>query len=157
MAIEIGQKAPDFTLKGTQGSEPVTLASYRGQSNVVLLFFPLAFTPVCTTELCSMTDDYARYRDLGAEVLGISVDSPFSLAAFAAKENIGVNLLSDFNREASRAFDVLYEDLLGLKGVAKRAAFVIDQEGVVQYAETCPTPRDLPNFEGIRGTLETLA
>ena len=156
MAIEIGQVAPGFTLKGIQGDEPVTLASYRGQSSVVLLFFPLAFTPVCTNELCSMTDDYSQYRDLGAEVLGISVDSPFSLAAFAEKENIGINLLSDFNREASQAFDVLYEDLLGLNGVSKRAAFVIDQQGVVQYAEICPTPRDLPDFEAIRGTLEGL-
>jgi peroxiredoxin len=157
MAIQIGQKAPDFTLKGIQGDAPVTLASYQGQSNVVLLFFPLAFTPVCTNELCSMTEDYSRYRDLGAEVLGISVDSPFSLGAFAAQEKIGINLLSDFNREASRAFDVLYEDLLGLKGVSKRAAFVIDQQGVVRYAEVCPTPRDLPNFDAIRGILETLS
>jgi peroxiredoxin len=156
MAIEIGQKAPDFTLKGTQGENPVTLSDFQGTSNVVLLFFPLAFTPVCTNELCSMTDDYSRYQGLGAEVLGVSVDSPFSLAAFAAKENIGVNLLSDFNREASRSFDVLYEDLLGLKGVAKRAAFVIDKSGVVQYAEVCPTPRDLPDFQAIQKALEGL-
>ena len=156
MAIETGRKAPDFSLKGTQGDRPVTLSSYQGKSNVVLLFFPLAFTSVCTEELCSTSADYSSYQALNAEVFGISIDSPFSLAAFAAQENIQINLLSDFNREASRAFDVLYEDLLGLKGVAKRAAFVIDKQGTVRYAEECPTPKDLPNFEAIRGALQGL-
>lgn len=157
MAIEIGQQAPDFALKGTQGDAPVRLADFHGKKNVVLLFFPFAFSPVCTTEMCSLRDSFAQYGKLNAEVLGLSIDSPFTLAAWARQEGLPFSLLSDFNRTTSRAYDVLYEDLMGLQGVSKRAAFVIDKQGVVRYAEVCPTPRDLPNFDAMQSTLNGLS
>lgn len=156
MAIELGQTAPDFTLKGTHSDQPVSLSQFRDESNVVLLFFPLAFSPVCTDELCSMREDHSRYEELDAQVLGISVDSPFALKAWHEQEDFPFPLLSDFNREVAPRYDALYEDLLGLKGVAKRAAFVIDKKGKVRYAEVCPTPKDLPNFEAIRSALSSL-
>lgn len=153
MPIREGDPAPDFSLKSTAGDEPVELSRYRGRKNVVLLFFPLAWTSVCTSEMCSIRDSHDRYGELDAEVLGISVDSPFALAAWAKEEGFDFPLLSDFNREAARAYDVLYEDLMGLKGVAKRAAFVVDKEGVVRYAEVCPTPAQLPDFAKIEEAL----
>lgn len=153
MPIREGQQAPGFSLKSTAGTEPIELAQYRGRKNVVLLFFPLAWTSVCTSEMCSIRDNLARYGDLDAEVLGISVDSPFALAAWAKEEGFDFPLLSDFNREAARSYDVLLEDLMGLKGVAKRAAFVVDKEGVVRYAEVCPTPAQLPDFRKIQAAL----
>ena len=157
MSIQVGDQAPDFTLKGTSGDEPIQLSQYRGQKSVVLLFFPLAWTPVCTNEMCSIRDGYPQYADLDAEVLGISVDSPFALGAWAKEQGFSFPLLSDFNREAATAYDVLYEDLIGLKDVAKRAAFVVDQQGVVRYAEVCPTPKDLPSFDKIREVLQGLS
>lgn len=153
MPIREGDRAPDFSLKGTAGDQPIELAQYRGDKNVVLLFFPLAWTSVCTSEMCSIRDSYARYREIDAEVLGISVDSPFALAAWAKEEGFAFPLLSDFNRAAARSYDVLYEDLMGLKGVAKRAAFVVDREGIVRYAEVCPTPAQLPDFGKIQQAL----
>ncbi len=156
MKIEIGQEAPAFALKGIQGKEPVSLVDFRGQSNVVLFFFPLAFTSVCTTEICSFRDDVRQYQDLSAKVLGISVDSPFVLAAWAKANDYPFDLLSDFNREVSPLYDSLYDELMGLKGVSKRSAFVIDKEGKVRFAEICDTPKDLPSFEKIRATLAEL-
>lgn len=156
MTIQVGDKAPSFNLKGTVGDGPIDLSSYRGEKNVVLLFFPLAWTGVCTAEMCGIRDGYAQYADLDAEVFGISVDSPFALGAWAKEEGFEFPLLSDFNREAATSYDVLYEDLMGLRGVAKRAAFVIDKEGVVRYAEVCPTPAELPDFSKIRDTLKGL-
>ena len=155
MSIEVGQAAPDFTLKNTD-MEEVTLSSFQGQKNVVLLFVPLAFTGVCTTELCSVRDNLNSYANLDAEVLGISVDSPFSQKAWKEQENLNFTLLSDFNREAVQAYDTQFEDLIGLQGVAKRSAFVIDKQGTVQYAEVLASAGDLPNFEQIQATLQGL-
>lgn len=156
MTIEVGQKAPDFSLPHVPGQDPVKLSSYRDEKNVVLLFFPLAWSSVCTQELCGMRDDYSRYTDLDAEILGVSIDSPFALQAWSKEQGFQFPLLSDFNRDVSRQYDVLYEDLMGLRGVSKRAAFVIDKNGEVRYAEVCPTPGDLPDLEAIRGTLKDL-
>lgn len=157
MTIEVGQPAPDFTLPAKPGSDPVSLASYRGDRNVVVLFFPLAFSPVCSQEMCSIRDGrYEALQSDDVEVLGISVDSPFALQAWADQENFNFPLLSDFNKEASRSYDVLYEDLLGLQGVSKRAAFVIDKDGIVQYAEVCPTPKDLPDFDAIQAKVREI-
>ena len=155
MSIEVGQEAPDFTLKNTD-MEDVTLSSFRGQKNVVLLFVPLAFTGVCTQELCAVRDNLDTYANLHAEVLGISVDSPFSQQAWKEKESLNFTLLSDFNREVVKAYGVQYETLLGFQGVAKRSAFVIDKEGKTQYQEVLENARDLPDFDQINATLQRL-
>lgn len=155
MAIQIGQKAPDFKLFGTDKKE-VTLEDFQGR-NVVLLFFPMAFTGVCTAELCAMRDDIGTYQGLNAQVLGVSVDSPFTLAKFKEEQSLNFPLLSDFNKEASQAYDSMYETFaFGLKGVSKRSAFVIDAQGVVQYAEVLDSAGDLPNFEKVRAVLAEL-
>jgi peroxiredoxin len=156
MAIQVGDKAPEFTLINTE-TKPVSLSDYKG-SNVVLLFFPLAFTGVCTTELCTMRDDIATYSDLNATILGVSVDSAFTLEKFKAEQNLNFPLLSDFNKDASTAYDSLYEvfPFGGMKGVSKRSAFVIDAEGVVRYAEVLASPGDLPNFSAVKETLSGL-
>lgn len=157
MSITVGQKAPDFTLFDTDKNK-VSLADQKG-SNVVILFFPLAFTGVCTAELCNIRDNIAVYNNTNAKVFGVSVDSLFSLGKFKEEQNLNFPLLSDFNKEASKAFDVLYETFpaFEMQGVSKRSAFVIDKEGMVQYAEICPTPGDLPNFTAIQSTLAGLA
>jgi len=156
MSVQAGQDAPDFTLKNTDMQE-VTLSSLRGQKNVVLLFVPFAFTGVCTTELCSVRDTMNNYANLNAEVFGISVDSPFAQKQWKEKEQLNFTLLSDFNREACKAYGAYYDNLLGLQGVAKRAAFVIDKAGQVRYAEILDNARNLPNFDSIRETLQGLA
>lgn len=153
MAINVGDQAPEFSLKGTSGEAPISLSQFRGKKNVVVLFFPLAWTGVCTSEMCGIRDNYNRYAELDAEVLGISVDSPFALTAWSKEQGFTFPLLSDFNREAATSYDVLLDDLIGLKGVAKRAAFVVDKEGVVRYAEVCPTPATLPDFGKIQDAL----
>ena len=156
MSISIGLQAPDFTLFDSDKTS-VTLSELKGK-NVVLLFFPLAFTGVCTAELCNIRDNIAAYNSTNAVVLGISVDSLFTLDKFKKEQNLNFQLLSDFNKEASKAFDVLYETFpaFGMVGVSKRAAFVIDAEGAVKYSEVCPTPGDLPSFEAIQATLARL-
>ena len=155
MKLEKGQKAPSFTLLDTEKNE-VSLGDLNGQ-NVILLFFPLAFTGVCTTELCSVRDDLSSYNDSNAKVLGISVDSLFSLEKFKAEQNLNFPLLSDFNREVSALYGAQYEEfVLGMKGVAKRSAFVIDGEGTVRYAEVLEDAGDLPNFDAIKETLASL-
>ncbi len=155
MAIKVGDKAPDFTLYDSEKQE-VALESYKGK-NVVLLFFPLAFTGVCTKELCMMRDDIATYGNLDAEILAVSVDTIFTLGKFKAEQSLNFPLLSDFNKEVSRAYDALYEEfVLGMKGVAKRSAFVIDKEGTVQYTEVLESAGDLPNFEAVKNTLASL-
>ena len=156
MSNLMGKLAPAFTLFDTE-KKAVNLADYKGK-NVVVLFFPLAFTGVCTTELCSIRDNIGVYNSANAEVLGISVDSLFTLGKFKEEQKLNFSLLSDFNKSASKAFDVLYETFpaFEMQGVAKRSAFVIDKEGVVQYAEICPTPGDLPNFEAIQTVLNSL-
>jgi peroxiredoxin len=156
MATAIGQKAPDFTLYDTDKNK-VTLSEQKG-NNVLILFFPLAFTSVCTTELCSVRDNIGIYNNAHARVFGISVDSLFTLNKFKTEQQLNFPLLSDFNKAAATAFGVLYETFpaFEMAGVSRRAAFIIDKEGVVRYAEVCATPGDLPNFTAIQETLATL-
>ena len=155
MALQIGEQAPDFTLVNTEKQE-ISLSSFKGK-NVVVLFFPLAFTGVCTAELCEMRDNIATYSKLNAEILAISVDSPFSLGKFKAEQNLPFNLLSDFNKEVATAYDSIYENfVLGLKGVAKRSAFVVDKEGVIRYAEVLESAGNVPNFVAVQEALAAL-
>lgn len=155
MAVQTGQQAPEFTLFDSDKNE-VKLSDLKGK-NVLLLFFPLAFTSTCTAELCSVRDNYNIYNGLNAQVLGISVDSLFTLDKFKKEQNLNFPLLSDFNKEASTAYNALYQDFaFGMKGVSKRAAFVIDKDGVVQYTEVLEKPSDLPDFEAIKTTLGRL-
>ena len=155
MDVKVGEKAPNFTLRNSDKGE-VSLNDYRGK-NVVILFFPLAFTGVCTTELCSMRDDIGTYEKLDAEVLAVSVDSLFTLEQFKNANKFNFQMLSDFNKSVSRAYGALYEDfVLDMKGVSKRSAFVIDKEGVVRYAEVLESAGDLPNFEAVQKTLSSL-
>ena len=155
MSIILGQQAPNFTLRDTEKNE-VSLSQYAGKK-VVLVFFPLAFTGVCTTELCSLRDSIATYNQLNAEVIGISVDSLFTLDKFKQEQSLNFTLLSDFNKEVSTAYGCLYENfVLDMKGVSKRSAFVIDAQGAVQYAEVLESAGDLPNFEAIQACLATL-
>ncbi|MEM9920870.1 MAG: redoxin domain-containing protein [Bacteroidota bacterium] len=155
MTLTIGEKAPNFTLRASDTKE-VSLEDFKGH-NVVLLFFPLAFTGVCTTELCTMRDDIATYDGLDAKVLAISVDSPFTLDKFKSDQNLNFPLLSDFNKTVSRAYGSLYEDfVLDMKGVSKRSAFVIDREGNLRYIEVLESAGDLPNFSAVKATLESL-
>ncbi len=155
MSVQVGEKAPAFTLFSSDKQE-VSLADLQGQ-NVVLLFFPLAFTGVCTTELCSVRDNMAVYGNLNAQVLAVSVDSLFTLDRFKQEQSFNFPLLSDFNREVSRSYGALYENFaFGMRGVSKRSAFVIDREGVVRYAEVLESAGDLPNFAAIQETLSQL-
>lgn len=155
MSISIGQTAPDFTLHNTEKNK-VSLADFRNK-HVLILFFPLAFTGVCTNELCSMRDSLAEYNNLNAEVLGISVDSLFTLDRFKKENNLNFTLLSDFNKEAATAYGCLYDSFVfDMHGVAKRSAFVIDGEGIVRYAEVLESAGDLPNFEAIQACLKSL-
>ena len=158
MAIETGSKAPDFSLKSknADGVVDIQLSDNVGSKNTVLLFFPLAFTGVCTDELCDVSAGLSSYTDLNASVIGISVDSPFTQEAWAQKENIGITLASDLNKQTAKDYGVLLDDLGGFGATSARAAFVIDQEGTVQYAEQTETPADLPNFEAIKETLAKL-
>jgi len=156
MSIQIGQQAPDFTLYDSD-KQKVTLSNYRGK-NVLLLFFPAAFTSVCTQELCSTRDNIALYSKTNAQVFGISVDMPFSLARFKEDQKLNFPLLSDFNKEASTAYDCLYETFAtDLRGVSKRSAFVIDKDGIVRYAEVLEKASDLPDFSAIQKTLAELS
>lgn len=158
MAISVGTKAPDFTLKSknASGLNDLTLSQNFGKKNTVLLFFPLAFTSVCTSEMCDLSAGIAEYSGLNADVIGVSVDSPFAQEAWAQKEKISIPLASDLNKTAAKAYDVLLPDLLGLGSVSARAAFVIDKDGVVRYSEQTPTPKELPNFAAIKDTLAKL-
>ena len=155
MPIAVGTKAPDFTLKSktANGLVDVRLSDNFGQRNTVLLFFPLAFTSVCTAEMCDVTSGLNAFKELNADIIGISVDSPFAQEAWAQKEKIGITLVSDLNKEVTRAYDVEFKGLAGIGDTAARAAFVIDKDGVVQYAEQTPTPKDLPNFSAIKQAL----
>jgi glutaredoxin-dependent peroxiredoxin len=158
MAISVGTKAPDFTLKSKQASGvvEVKLSNNIGRKNTVLLFFPLAFTGVCTQEMCAVSQGINAYNDLNANVIGVSVDSPFSQEAWALKEKITITLASDLNKETAKAYGTLLPDLMGFGSVSARAAFVIDKNGVVQYSEQTPTPKELPNFDALRETLAKL-
>jgi len=152
MSIKVGEKAPSFTLRNS-ATEEVSLSDYK-EKNVVVLFFPLAFTGVCTTELCEIRDSIADYNNMDTEVVAISVDSPFTLAKFKEEQGYNFPLLSDFNKEVSRAYGSLYEDfVLDMKGVSKRSAFVIDKEGTIKYAEVLENATDIPNFVAVKDAL----
>lgn len=158
MAISAGSKAPDFTLKSKtkDGLSDVKLSENFGKKNTVLLFFPLAFTSVCTQEFCDLSSGLGAYSGLNADVIGLSVDSPFAQEAWAAKEKITVRLASDLNKAVTKAYGVEFPMLAGVGDTSARAAFVIDKAGVVQYSEQTPTPKDLPNFAKIKEVLATL-
>ncbi len=163
MALSIGTKAPDFSLsfKNSEGIKLVRLSDNFGKQNSLLLFFPMAFTSVCTTELCETSNELGEYEDLNAAVYGISGDSPFTLEVWANKEKISVPLLSDYEHLVTKAYGVAYESFLPernlpMGGVAKRSAFVIDRDGTIQYAEISDDPRQLPNFKAIKAKLSEL-
>src|SRR5882757_4619747 len=158
MPIPVGSKAPDFTLKSKQASGlvDVKLSANFGKKNTVLLFFPLAFTSVCTKEMCDITAGLGAYSDVNADVIAISVDSPFTQEAWAQKEKIGITLASDLNKTTAKNYETLLDDLIGLGSVSARAAFVVDKNGVIQYSEQTPSPKELPNFEAIKAKLATL-
>lgn len=154
MAISTGSVAPDFTLKTKteSGLEDITLSSFAGKENVVLLFFPAAFTGVCTQEMCDVSNGLHSMPN--AKVFGISTDTPFAQEAWAKANKIGVTLLSDFGRKVSAGYDVLWENFAGTGGDSSyRAAFVIDKDGVIQYSEVTENPGVMPNFEAIQSTL----
>jgi peroxiredoxin len=158
MGITVGDQAPDFTLKSKSGDmEDISLSDYRDNKNVVILFFPLAYTGVCTDEMCSVSGGLADYDALDAQVLGISVDSPFAQEAWAKENDITIPLLSDFNKEVSAAYGSQFEDLIGFKGVAKRSAFVVDKSGVVRFASVSDNPAELPDFDAIKSCLQALS
>ena len=155
MSIKIGDIAPEFKLFNSDKKE-IALSDYKGK-NVVILFFPLAFTGTCTKELCTMRDQIATYNDLNAEILGIAVDSLFSLGKYKTEQNLNFNLLSDFNKTASQAYDCLYADFIfGMKGVSKRSAFVVDKAGKIQYAEVLEVATEEPNYDKIKSCLKDL-
>src|SRR5437016_10994413 len=158
MAISIGTKAPDFTLKSKQASGlvDVKLSENLGKKNTVLLFFPAAFTGVWTKEMCDVSAGLNGYSSLNAEVIGISVDTPFAQEAWAQKEKINIKLASDLNKQVIKQYDVVFPMLAGVGDTAARAAIVIDKNGVVQYSEQTPTPKDLPDFAKVKETLAKL-
>jgi glutaredoxin-dependent peroxiredoxin len=153
--LQPGDKAPDFTLRASDRSQ-VQLKQYRGK-NVVLLFFPAAFTSVCTKELCMMRDSLAQYQELNAQILAISVDSLYALNRWKQDQGFNFPLLSDFNKTASKKYHALYKEFVyEMKGVSKRAAFVIDKEGLIRYTEVLENAGEIPNFEAVKKTLEAL-
>lgn len=163
MALKVGTQAPDFTLstKTADGPKHVTLSANYGKRHTVLLFFPMAFTGVCTQEFCDVSQGLSQYSDLNAEVYGISGDNPFAQEAWAQKEGIKVTLLSDYDHKVAQAYDVAYDSFLpqlqlGMSGVPKRSAFIVDKNGVIQYAESSDDPKQLPNFEAIKAKLAEL-
>ena len=158
MPISVGSKAPDFTLKSKQASGlvDVKLSNNFGKKNTVLLFFPAAFTSVCTQEMCEISAGLNSYSSLNADVIGISVDTPFSQEAWAQKEKINITLASDLNKEVVRKYEVVFPMLAGIGDTAARAAFVIDKSGVVQYSEQTPNPKELPNFGKVKEALAKL-
>lgn len=159
MPIKVGSKAPDFTLKSKNatGLVDIKLSENFGKKNTVLLFFPAAFTSVCTKELCDISGGMGQYSSLNAAVIGISVDTPFAQEAWAKQEKISIPLVSDLDKTVTKDYDVAFPMLAGIGTTAARAAFVIDKQGVVQYAEQTPTPKDLPDFEAVKKTLAKLA
>lgn len=158
MPIPVGSKAPDFVLKQktASGLEDIKLSDNFGKKNTVILFFPLAFTGVCTTEMCDITAGLSAYTGLNADVIAISVDSPFAQEAWANQHKIGITIASDLNKKTAADYGVLLPDLLGFGSTSARAAFVVDKAGVVQYSEQTPTPKDLPNFAAVKDVLAKL-
>lgn len=157
MALPVGSKAPIFTLKSKNANGLADVTLPAAGKPTVILFFPLAFTGVCTSELCSVSQGLSAYSAAGAEVIAISVDSPFAQEAWAQKESIGLTIVSDLNKEATNAYDVLFKGIAGIGDSSARAAFVVDKDGVIQYSEQTPTPKDLPNFEAIQAKLSSLS
>jgi peroxiredoxin len=155
MPLAVGTKAPDFTLKSkaADGLKDVKLSDNFGKKQTVLLFFPLAYTGVCTQEMCDISNGLSGYANLGADVIGISVDSPFTQEAWAKTNKITVTLVSDLNKTVTKAYDVLFPMLAGVGDTSARAAFVIGRDGVIKYAEQTPTPKDLPNFAAVQAAL----
>jgi peroxiredoxin len=158
MAISVGAKAPDFTLKSKQagGLVDIKLSNNFGKKNTLLLFFPAAFTSVCTAEMCDVTAGLNGYSGLNADVIGISIDTPFAQEAWAQKEKIQIPLASDLNKEVIKKYDVVFPMLAGVGDTAARAAIVVDKNGVVQYSEQTATPKDLPNFDKVKAALAAL-
>jgi len=155
MPLAVGSKAPDFTLKtkAADGPKDVKLSDNFGKSQTVLLFFPAVFTGVCTQEMCDQTSGLGEYEKAGATVYGISVDNPFAQEAWAKQNKIGITLLSDLNKTVTKAYDVLFPNLVGIYETSARAAFVIGKDGVIKYAEQTATPKDLPNFAAVKAAL----
>jgi len=163
MPLTVGTKAPDFTLstKTADGPKQIKLSENLGKKNTLLLFFPMAFTGTCTTEMCDLSKQLPDYSNMNTVIYGISGDNPFAQEAWAQKEKIGVTLLSDYEHKVAKAYDVMYDSFLpqmnlGMAGVAKRSAFIIDKNGVVQYAESNEDARQLPNFDKIKAKLAEL-
>ena len=162
MALAVGTKAPDFSLptKTAEGAKQIKLSDNFGKTNTLLLFFPMAFTGVCTTEMCNLSPELPNYGNMNAAVFGISGDNPFAQEAWAQKEKITVPLLSDYEHKVAKAYDVAYDSFLppslGMSGVAKRSAFIVDRTGVIQYAESNDDARELPDFDKIKAKLAEL-
>ena len=158
MALSVSQTAPDFTLFNSE-IKKVSLSDFKDIKNVLLLFFPLAFTGTCTKELCDVRDDIARYNIANAQVLGISVDSVFTLAKYKEEQGYNFPLLSDFNKDVSTMYETIYTSFtdMMMKGVSKRSAFIIDTKGIIQYVEVLENAGDLPNFDAINLKLESLS
>jgi glutaredoxin-dependent peroxiredoxin len=158
MAIAAGTKAPDFTLKNKQGDNisDIKLSDNFGKKNTIILFFPLAFTGVCTQEMCDVSQGLESFTSLDATVYAISVDSPFTQDAWAQKEKITIPLLSDLNKKTAEAYGVLLPDLAGFGATSARAAFVVGKDGLVKYSEQTPTPKDLPDFNAIKDVLKAV-
>jgi len=157
MALQIGQPAPNFTLFSSQ-KEKISLNNFAGNKNVLILFFPQSFTGVCTKELCSVRDDIARYNNANAEVLAISVDSIFTLAKFKEDQQLNFTLLSDFNKEVSALYESIYASFtdMDMHGVSKRSAFIVDKQGIIQYAQVLESAGDIPDFNAINETLNRI-
>jgi glutaredoxin-dependent peroxiredoxin len=162
MALAVGTKAPDFSLptKTAEGAKQIKLSDNFGKTNTLLLFFPMAFTGVCTTEMCNLSPELPSYGEMNAAVYGISGDNPFAQEAWAQKEKITVPLLSDYEHKIAKEYDVMYDSFLppnlGMGGVPKRSAFIVDRNGVIQYAESNDDARELPNFDKIKAKLGEL-
>lgn len=156
MPISVGTAAPTFTLKSKNATGLVDVTLPAPGKTTVILFFPLAFTGVCTEEMCSVSQGLEAYSGAGAEVIAISIDSPFAQEAWAKVNSLGLTIVSDLNKEATNAYDVLFKGIAGIGDSSARAAFVVDKAGVIQYAEQTPTPKDLPNFDAIKAKVAEL-
>ena len=163
MALAVGTKAPDFSLptKTAEGPKQIKLSDNFGKTNTLLLFFPMAFTGVCTTEMCGQSSELPNYAGMNSTVYGISGDNPFAQEAWAKKENISVTLLSDYEHKVAKDYDVMYDSFLpqinlGMSGVPKRSAFIVDRDGVIQYAESNDDAKALPDFDKIKAKLAEL-
>lgn len=157
MAIKIGDKAPVFTLFETR-DHAISLQDYVGRKNVLLLFFPLAFTSTCTKELCSVRDEIGKYNNETTEVIGISVDSVYTLKKYKEEQHLNYPLISDFNRDVSKRYETIYDSfgLMEMKGVSKRSAFIIDKKGIIQYAQVLDNAGEVPDFAQIDKKLAEL-